>query len=154
DLYKSSPDVFNKLGDKIFTSLPQGMQTQLKSIGLDQNNFKEAGQALPKVLQLTQDLGGGDPKKIIGDINDIKAAAPDLLGKLGTKIYSSLPQGMKDTFNKFGINEKNIGQAWDSLPHVLDLQQHLSGSPPDVGGAINDLNAIGKAAPDLLKQVG
>lgn len=152
-LGNAAPDIFKGIGDKVFNALPKPLQDQLSSLGLNANDLKQAGAAVPKFLQLTQDIAAGkDPKTIIDDINGVKGAAPDLLNKVGSKLYDSLPTQFKDTLQKFGITAQNVSQAWDALPHAIDLAQHLKDG--NIGAAIKDINAIGSAAPDLLKSVG
>src|SRR5262249_28336219 len=68
-------------------------------------------------------------------------------------LYKRLPDGFKQTLNKLGINETNISQAWKALPSAIDLEQHLTAKPPDLQAAFKDINAIGTAAPDLLKSM-
>ncbi|WP_257462892.1 globin family protein [Archangium lipolyticum] len=144
------------------------LKAKLDKVGLTAEDLKQAGAAAPHLVEAGRALlEGNDWKKALDELGQAGGAAPDLLNKLGQKIYEKLPAGVQEKLSNLGITQEHLKEAGAALPHLVnageafaagkpeealkELGQALQGSPEIVSTMLNKVGE--KLKPGLLRDV-
>jgi hypothetical protein len=139
----------DKARDATLTAIgnDKGVKDLLAKAGLEPKDLVDAGKAAPKLWDAFEKIQKGDIKGGLTDFQKAVETSPQLAAKLGDKLISKLPQGIKDQFNKLGITSEQLKTAGPALPHLYDAADAaVKGDWAKAYGSIKDAAA---AAPDL-----
>lgn len=141
------------LRDAVLTNIASDPKVQqaLSKIGLSGENLVEAGAAAPHLLDAFQDFKAGKLADGFGAIGDAVNAAPDLMNKLGAKVWGALPDKIQKSLNDLGITPENLKEAGQALPHILAAGQAVADG--DWQGALSEVGQSLEAAPDLATKL-
>ncbi|KRE89308.1 hypothetical protein ASG87_02905 [Frateuria sp. Soil773] len=124
---------------------------KIDSIGLDANDLKQAGDAIPHLLDAATAMSANPPdvNAALKAFGEVGKAAPDLLAKVGGKIYDKLPAGTQEKLQGLGITRDQLKEGAAALPHFVEAAQAIANK--DWKGAIDALFKAGEAAPKLTQ---
>lgn len=129
----AAPELLNKVADAIYAKLPASVQQRLEGLGLTPAMFKEAGLALPHLINAAQAFADGEPQDALNELGKIIGVAPELITKAITTIAQKLPEGLARTLLTDPATVKNFLTD----PDVKDVASKLLAG--DVKGALAEL---------------
>ena len=129
----AAPELLNKVGQAIYDQLPPTVQKKLEGLGLTPAMFKEAGQALPHLVNAARAFADGKPQDALKELGNAIGAAPDLVTKAITTIAAKLPEGLARTLL---TNPKTV-KDFLTDPDVKGVASKLLNG--DVTGALREL---------------
>ncbi len=128
-----------------------GVKAQLEKIGLAPSDLVEAGKAAPHVFDAVKALTEGKIDDAITALGKAGEAAPELLNKIGEKIVSKLPEGLRTNITNLGITPSELLQAGKALPDILKAGKALGEG--DFQVALKSLkDAAGKMPPSIIEK--
>ncbi|MDP2271980.1 MAG: hypothetical protein Q8K32_14665 [Archangium sp.] len=129
----AAPELLNKVGEAIYAQLPPSVQRRLEGLGLTPTMFKEAGQALPHLVNAAKAFAEGKPQDALKELGQVIGAAPELVTRAITTIAGKLPEGLARTLLTDPATVKNFLTD----PDVKDVASKLLNG--DVTGALREL---------------
>jgi len=126
------------------------------SLGLNATLLKQAGDAVPSLLDAAQALSRNDWNTALKDMSQAGKAVPVVLKAVGEKIYAKMPPTVQAKLKGLGITEAQIQDGAAALPHLLDAANAIAAG--HWSDALNAVFAAGETAPNLaqatLKKLG
>jgi hypothetical protein len=168
-----APGIANKVSAQLVQSIPQDVLNKLNNLGINASDLKNAGNALPHVINAAQALADGKYGDAVTELGAAAAAVPELAQKAVNALGNRLPPGLAhdlltdSAFSKQLVTDKTLqsvvaqllndpGKALDSLSSMLndsaarDTALAVIGKNPQVIGALKTIGL----SPDDLKQAG
>ena len=128
-----------------------GVQELLGKAGLTQQDLVQAGAAAPHLFDAVKAFAGGDINAGIDALGRAGEASPDLLNKIGERLVSKLPEGLRNSITQLGITPSELLQAGKALPDLLRAGKALGEG--DFHQALTSLrDAGGKMPPAIIER--
>ncbi|GLQ94364.1 hypothetical protein [Dyella acidisoli] len=175
-----APDISKKISAKLVQYIPSDMLSKLSKLSITTDDLKNAGAALPDLINAAQSLAAGKYGDAVTQLGDAAAQAPDLAQKTINALGKQLPAGLAQdlltdsTFSKQLATDKTLqsavaqmlndpNKALDSLSSILNdggardaalavasKNQQVISALSKVGLSPGDLQQAGTAAPHML----
>jgi hypothetical protein len=127
------------------------VKSALEKVGLTPEDLKEAGKAAPHVFDAVKAFSEGKLDQGIAALGKAVEEAPNLANKLGEKLVSKLPEGVRKAITDLGISPSDLAQAGKALPDLFKAGQALSQG--DFQQAFTSLkDAAGKMPPAIVEK--
>ena len=127
------------------------VQEMLTKAGLTQQDLLQAGKAAPHLFDSVKAFSEGKIDEGITALGAAAEAAPELLNKIGEKLISKLPEGLRKNITDLGITPSELIQAGRALPDLLKAGQALGQG--DFQQALSSLqSAAGKMPPAIIEK--
>ncbi|WNG51255.1 hypothetical protein F0U60_49325 [Archangium minus] len=139
--------------DTALTALSEdpGVKEMLSKAGLDSKDLLQAGAAAPHLFDAVKAFSEGKFDDGITALGKAADASPDLLNKIGERLVSKLPEGLRNNINSLGITPSELIQAGRALPDLLKAGQALGQG--DFQVALKSLkDAAGKMPPSIIEK--
>ncbi|MBM7112376.1 hypothetical protein [Archangium primigenium] len=131
----AAPELLAKLGGKIAEKMPEPMKEKLSQLGITPEHLKEAGAALPHLVNAAQSFANGDLQAALASIGQALKGSPEIVSTMISTVGEKLPDGLlKDVLTDKALvkelvtNEDlhtSIGQLLSGTPE--GLQEGLRG---------------------------
>ena len=134
----AAPDVLNKMGQEIYKSLPPGVQKNLSDMGITAEHLKEAGAALPHLVNAGQALADGKPEDALKEMGQALQGSPEIVSTMLNKASEKLKPGlMKDL-----LSDKNLVKELVTNKDLhASIGKILSGSPEGIKEGLRGISA-------------
>ncbi len=129
----AAPELLNKVGQAIYDQLPPTVQKRLEGLGLTPAMFKEAGQALPHLVNAAKAFADNKPQDALKELGKAIGAAPELVTKAINTIAAKLPEGLARTL----LTDPKTVKDFLTDPDVKGVASKLLNG--DVTGALREL---------------
>ncbi|PTL83184.1 hypothetical protein [Vitiosangium sp. GDMCC 1.1324] len=127
------------------------VQEMLTKAGLDKTDLLQAGKAAPHLFDAVNAFSEGKIDDGITALGKAGEAAPELLNKIGEKLISKLPEGLRTNITNLGITPSELLQAGKALPDLLKAGQALGQG--DFQVALKSLkDAASKMPPSIIEK--
>ncbi|WP_224244784.1 tetratricopeptide repeat protein [Hyalangium gracile] len=128
-----------------------GVTAALEKIGLAPADLVEAGKAAPHLFDAMKAFGDGNIEAGVTALGKAAEAAPSLLDKLGQKIISKLPEGVRNAINSLGLTPSELTQAAKALPDLIRAGQAIAANDPQAA-LLSLKNAAGKIPSAIVEK--
>jgi hypothetical protein len=144
----AAPDLLNKIGNAIYQKLPASVQQDISKLGLTPDDLREAGQALPHIINAAGSIAKGDAAGALKELGGAIQSAPDLVTKAVNGVASKLPDGLAKTI----LTDPKTVKDLLTNPDLSDAASKLFAG--DAGGALKEAAQAlaGKDSP-LMKDI-
>jgi uncharacterized protein YdeI (YjbR/CyaY-like superfamily) len=128
-----------------------GVTAALQRVGLTPADLVEAGRAAPHLLDAMKAFGEGRIDEGAAALGRAAEAAPALLDKIGQKVISQLPEGVRNAINSLGLTPSELTQAARALPDLIRAGQAIAANDPQAAlRALKD--AAGKIPSSIVEK--
>jgi len=146
----AAPELLAKLGEKIVDKLPEPMKQKLSGLGITPEHLKEAGAALPHLINAAESFAAGKPEDALKEIGQALKGSPEIVSTMISNVGEKLPDGLlkdvltdKDLVKELVTNESlhgSIGQLLSGTPEgIKEGLRGISANEPAMTAVANSL---------------
>ncbi len=128
-----------------------GVKAGLDKMGLTPDDLVEAGKAAPQLFDAMKSFGEGNIEAGVDALGKAAEAAPNLLDKIGQKVISKLPEGVRNAINGLGLTPSELAQSAKALPDLIRAGQAIAANDPQAA-LLNLKNAAGKIPSSIVEK--